>query len=719
MKKIVFLLLFNLFISGIYAADGDLDTSFAGSGFVNETFTGGFLSRHNSVVIQPDGKIISAGQSINSVTFTGDFSLVRYNSDGSLDTTFGTGGRLYADVGGRNDTFPTLLLQPDGKIVLVGISKNEQDRNLISIFRFNSNGTTDTSFGTNGVTLSAFTTSGSRGDTPSDAILQPDGKIVVTGAWQGTAFCVGRFNSNGAVDNSFGTNGNFCATTSPAGTGLMNSIALQPDGKIVVGGEFTTSFTVPFDFIVFRFNANGSLDTGFDGDGYAMTDFNSSFDEARSIHVLADGKILAAGRAGINGNTQYNFGLARYNANGSLDTSFDGDGKAVAFADNTPGSEDYSSVVLSNGKIVVGRYRTQPSPGFSTEGQIARFNSNGSVDTSFGAGGLITNSIFKEIRDLALQADGKIVAAGWNQNNHSITARFLNTDSAPPVNNPALRIADFDGDGRTDASVFRSGTWFINPTSAPSLTAPNAFYGIQFGLATDKLAPADYDGDGRTDIAVWRESEQNFYILNSSNNSVRVENFGLAGDVLTVGDYDGDGKSDLAVYREGAQSYFFYRGSLNNPSGNITYLPWGTLGDKPVRGDFDGDRKLDAAVYRASDQTWYISQSSDNQTIYRQFGLADDQFIPGDFDGDGKTDLTVFRAGTWYILQSSTGQMRYQNWGLNSDVLAAGDYDGDGKTDLAVWRGGIYYVLNSGNSGVSYQNFGSIGDLPVAAAFSR
>ena len=716
MKKLFIVLTITFFAFSALAADGDLDTSFAGSGFVNETYTG-FTSRHNSVVVQPDGKIISAGQSINNVTFTGDFTLVRYNSDGSLDTSFGTGGRLYADVGNRNDTFPTILLQPDGKIVLVGISKNEQDRNIISVFRFNSNGTTDTSFGTNGVTLSAFTTSGTRGDTPSDAILQSDGKIVVTGAWEGTAFCVGRFNANGSVDSSFGTNGNRCATTSPAGTGLMNSIALQTDGKIIVSGKFATSFTMPFDFIIFRFNTNGSQDTTFDGDGYAITDFDSSYDDPLSVHVLPDGKILAVGRAGINGSSQYNFGLARYNSNGSLDTSFDGDGKAVAFADNTPGTEDYSSAVLSNGKIVVGRYRTQPSPGISTEGQIARFNSNGSVDTSFGSNGLITNSVLKEIRDLAIQPDGKIVAVGWNQNSHSITARFFNSDSAPPVNNAALRIADFDGDGKSDASVFRNGTWFINPSSNPSSLAPSGFYGVQFGLSTDKLAPADYDGDGKTDVAVWRESEGRFYVLQSSNNSVRVENFGLAGDVLTVGDYDGDGKADLSTYREGAQSYFFYRGSANNPSGNITYLPWGTSGDKAVRGDFDGDGKLDAAIYRGSNQTWYIRKSSNGQAVYTQFGLPADKRVSGDFDGDGKTDICVFRDGVWYILQSSNNQTVYRTWGLNTDEIAAGDYDGDGKTDVAVWRNGIYYISNSGNSSVNYQNFGTNGDKPVAAAF--
>ena len=271
---------------------------------------------------------------------------------------------------------------------------------------------------------------------------------------------------------------------------------------------------------------------------------------------------------------------------------------------------------------------------------------------------------------------------------------------------------DFDGDAKSDLSVFRSSNlnWYINRSSNNQLT------GAQFGLAADKLAPEDYDGDGKTDIAVWRESEGNFYILNSSNNSVRVENFGLAGDILTVGDYDGDGKADLSTYRDGAQSYFFYRGSLNNPSGNITYLPFGTSGDKPQRGDFDGDGKQDAAVFRPSNNVWYILQSLTGQVRYDYWGLSADKFVSADYDGDGKTDLAVFRSGVWYIKQSSNNTARYENFGLSSDTPVPADYDGDGKADVAVFRNGIWY-LNRSTSGLAIQQFGLSGDAPIPNAF--
>ena len=154
---------------------------------------------------------------------------------------------------------------------------------------------------------------------------------------------------------------------------------------------------------------------------------------------------------------------------------------------------------------------------------------------------------------------------------------------------------------------------------------------MQFGLSDDNLVPADYDGDMKTDVAVWRSSEGNFYVANSSNGTVRVENFGLVGDVPTIGDWDGDGKADLSVYRGGTNGTFYYCASSNNPNGNITSVPWGVLGDKPIIGDFDGDGKQDAAVFRPSNRVWYIRKSSDGQLIAIQFGLTNDKLVPADY----------------------------------------------------------------------------------------
>jgi len=293
------------------------------------------------------------------------------------------------------------------------------------------------------------------------------------------------------------------------------------------------------------------------------------------------------------------------------------------------------------------------------------------------------------------------------------------------VSNPGTVVvihhgfSDFDGDGKADASVFRptTGVWYINRST-------QGFTAIQLGLATDKMTPADFDGDDKTDFAVWREApaaQAAFYILQSSNSTLRIEVLGQTGDLsLPVGDWDGDGKADPAVYRNsavGSQSYFYYRGSLSNPGGNITYVPWGTTGDKPMRGDFDGDGKADATVFRTSNQTWYIRQSSNNQLRLDNWGLGTDKFVPADYDGDGKTDPAVFRSGVWYVKQSLTGLPAFYNWGLNTDTLVPGDYDADGKTDPAVNRGGIWYIRLSGTGAMSAQTFGVASDTPVPSAF--
>ncbi len=285
-----------------------------------------------------------------------------------------------------------------------------------------------------------------------------------------------------------------------------------------------------------------------------------------------------------------------------------------------------------------------------------------------------------------------------------------------------FRPGDFDGDGRTDLSVWRpsTGDWYFRSSLNGSLSGPH------LGSVGDKATPDDYDGDGATDASVWRPApaqQAAFYILRSSNGSSQFELFGVTGDQTNVtGDWDGDGRADVAVYRNGAvagqQSFFYYRGTLNNPGGNITYTPFGTNGDKPVRGDFDGDGRLDPAVFRPSDNSWHIWQSSNNQYRVVPFGVSTDTPVPADYDGDGKTDLAVFRSSntTWYILNSNDNSVRFQPFGLATDVLVPGDYDIDGRADIAVWRNGTWYIFQSYSNSVRIEQFGQTGDVPTPSA---
>ncbi|HEY0545368.1 MAG TPA: FG-GAP-like repeat-containing protein [Pyrinomonadaceae bacterium] len=291
-----------------------------------------------------------------------------------------------------------------------------------------------------------------------------------------------------------------------------------------------------------------------------------------------------------------------------------------------------------------------------------------------------------------------------------------------PVPRPRLKQFDFDGDGRADLSLFRpsEGAWYLRGSQSGS-------HVMRWGRANDKLVPADYDGDFKTDLAVWRVvgADGVFYILNSSDNTFRSEVFGLAGDDPMPSDWDGDGKDDLAVYSNGAQageqSSFYYRGSANNPNGNITFVPWGIAGDRPVLGDFDGDRRTDAAVFRTSNQTWYVRASSSGQllvTVFVSGGFPTD-LVAADYDADGKTDLAMHTAGgAWYI---------YLPQGVRSSLLPAtadftpapADYDGDGRAETVVFSNGDWRLYNDFQGTQATVQFGVAGDKPVPAAYVR
>jgi subtilisin-like proprotein convertase family protein len=286
-------------------------------------------------------------------------------------------------------------------------------------------------------------------------------------------------------------------------------------------------------------------------------------------------------------------------------------------------------------------------------------------------------------------------------------------------------VFDFDGDNKTDYAVVRDsgGTlnWYLQRSTAGFAAQP-------WGATGDTFVPGDYDGDGKWDIGIWRDGT--FYILKSSDGTLRTVAFGAAGDDARITqDFDGDGKADPAVarYDNTTGLNWYIRESL---SGNLRAVTFGSLTDVPVRGDFDGDGKADPAVYRRNDgtpaNTFFVVRSSDSAIQASSFGsYGADYVMPGDFDGDGKTDYAVWRGrngggdGTWYWLQSSDGAFRAVRFGIaGNDLPAPGDYDGDGRTDPAVWRPGAsatFYVYGSA-AGFIAVPWGTSGDL--APAFS-
>ena len=397
------------------AAPGGLDTTFGSNGKVKTDF-----NRNNDLAygmaLQSDGKVIVAGISFAGISAEGgDFAVARYNTNGTLDTSFGVGGKVTTDFG-LTETASSVVVQSDGKIIVAGgtypIFPSADGQ--FALARYNSNGSLDTSFGDNGLVRTTFSSSGCYA---SALALQPDGKIIAAGTnyidfSSNSDFAVARYNSNGTLDTSFGTSG-LVSTEFNGMLDAASSVLIQSDGKIVAVGSASSSATF-YDFALVRYLSNGRLDTTFGTAGKVSTDFGgANLDIAYAGALQPDGKIVAAGTTSDRSGSKTPFAVARYNSNGTLDTSFSSDGRtSVDFGGYFQAV--YQVLIQPDGKIVAAGYPN--SEGSDSDFLLARLNSNGSVDTTFGAAGKVRTS-FGDLNGGAnaavLQPDGKIVAAGF------------------------------------------------------------------------------------------------------------------------------------------------------------------------------------------------------------------------------------------------------------------------------------------------------------------
>lgn len=704
-------------------SDGTTDTTF------NTTIVTGGNQRVWSVIELPDGKVLAGGE-FDSFRIDGvltiRYKIFRFNVDGSADTSFsiqagasGSGGGVYA-----------LKRQPDGKILLGGDFPLLNGNRSAGLARIDGN-SADGSF-------NAFI---GRFATPNVVKIAPDGKIYLGGNFDGLASGgrpnLVRLNSDGTVDTAFNTD--------PLMNRSITSIALLPDGKVLLGGVTGDSF----DGVgrgLWRLNSDGSIDSTFNAQV-------STLSTVRVVVPLSDGKILVGGSFTTINSINRRM-LARLNSDGSVDTTFDANLSALNVHD---------IAVDSAGDIYIGGDFSHVNG--SPSSNIARLNSDGSLDTDFNIGVGANRTVYS----IYIDTLGAIYFAGSFSNYRGVSTGSItkvksdgtvdpefkrvpisgDTSSIVPQPNGKLLISG-SSDSNMDASIrrkiyrilktgdidfsFDAGAITQNGSSSSAIVSRlavrpdgdilavgnfNAINGqLSSGFArlknNQRIPPPifDYEGDGKSDITIFRPSGGLWYRVNTYQDQVRAYQFGLPEDKPVPADFDGDHLTDIAVYRPSNGSWYIRKSS----NGSLSILNFGIAEDIPVAADFDGDGSADYALFRPSNGAWYILQSQADLRIV-QFGLSGDKPVVADFDGDSRADIAIFRPaiGAWYAIRSSDNSIFATQFGLNGDIPVPGDYDGDFVSDVAVFRPstGMWYLQTG--QGLQVFQFGLDGDVPAPA----
>jgi uncharacterized delta-60 repeat protein len=541
-------------LSSFASSSGALDFSFSNDGRVTSNFS--VSTTGNKVTVSPfDGKALVSG-TVNQGVSGNALFVARYNLDGTLDTTFNNTGVAIVNFGTNNMSGGLVVVQSDGNILVGGgFSLNSIDN--IAIARLTPSGTLDTTFSGDGKVTFAF---GNSIERLTDLDVAGSGKIVLTNFIPADYVLV-QLNQDGSLDTAFSGDGRLVIDIGGGITNQVAASAIDFSGRIVVTGTGNTGNGVN-GFGVVRVNPNGTLDSTFGTNGIVVVPIISN-DRPTSIGFSFDGqgKIVIAGRAGEFGDGDA-AAIVKLNFNGTLDTTFDGDGKLLFSRLGTTDNFTDISVANTTNGASSGRITALLTSG--ADKGIVRINPNGTFDNTFGNNGIYLGNNFGG-NDLEIQLDGKIVLVG-SANSSILLTRHTNN---------------------------------IQPTET-----------------------ADFDGDGTTDTAVFRPSTRDWFIMRSADNTIGIFQFGLNGDVPIDGDFDGDGKSDLAIFRPSSGVWFFQRSSDNTVLG----AQFGQTGDKPIPGDYDKDGKTDIAFFRPSNSNWFVLRSSTNFSTFFgfQFGATGD-----------------------------------------------------------------------------------------------
>lgn len=657
-----------------YNTNGSLDATFGSGGKVTTDFSNRYDKAY-ALALQPDGRIVVAGYATNSITAE-DFALARYNTDGSLDTTFGSGGKITTDFYGGLDEALAVAVQVDGKILVTGGSYSGSTDYDFALARYNTDGTPDTSFGTLGKTTTDFF---SGADEANAIAIQPDGKIVLAGGAENGAgpaypdFGLVRYNANGSLDSTFG-NGGLVVTSFNGGNDTVRGVAVLPNGKIIAAGN-AAAFSGG-DFALARYNSDGTLDSTFGTGGMVTTDFFLGYDAALALAVQPDGKLVAAGYAeppGYPNGREFDIGLARYNPEGTLDSSF-GNGGKVSTELNLGDGRAYDAAIQPDGKIVaVGFNAVHLDPTNVEDFALVRYLSDGSLDPSFGSGGIVTSDFFGKDEEgdaVALQPNGSIVVAGYVNNVGATSGDFA--------------VARYLANGSLDVT-FGSG-------GIVTTDFANGFdQALDVAIQSDgKIVAAGYAGGSTaSDFAVAR------YLTNGTLDTT----FGVGGKVTTDFSASDNQANALAIQADGKIVLVGYDG--NSGAGDFALARYNTDGSLDstfgsagqVITDFAGtdDRAYDTAIQPDGKIVIAGYESSDFALVrYNPNGTLDSSFGSG---GKVHTELNLYDIAyalailpDGRIVAAGNG---YSPYTTDSANFALARYESDGSLDASFGSSGV------------------------------
>jgi uncharacterized delta-60 repeat protein len=467
------------------ASAGDLDPTFGTGGLVTTDFDGrGDFAL--AAAVQSDGKLVLAGNSSPAGVFAVDFALARYNTDGTLDPTFGTDGRVLSDFGAQLDAAFDVTLQPDGKIVAVGISAFD-----FAVARYTPAGAPDPTFGDGGLVRTDLGSS----EQASAAAVDPLGSIVVAG-FSGDDFAIARYTPDGVLDPTFGTDGT--VKTDFGSFDIAFDVAVAPSGKIVVAGRNGN------DFALARYNPDGTPDVTFGTDGETTTDFGGS-DQAFALALDSSGRTVLAGQgAGT-------FGVARYNEDGSLDATFGSGGKVTTTFFDEASAVAFGLVIQPDGKIAVGGGVGGGT--IASSFAVARYVPNGSLDPSFGANGKVTttfDSPRSSANDLVLQPDGKLVAIGGTAVDFAL-ARYLGTTPTISVAidvkpESSDNVVPLQSEGVVPVAILTTDIFDAATVQPGSVCFGDSGAATERACTSRSARLVDVNGDGRPDLLLHFET---------------------------------------------------------------------------------------------------------------------------------------------------------------------------------------------------------------------